>query len=147
MFSAADIAIPGFLEEHAKAVEGHRLLDGAPGDELVGDLGGGHELAGAGSGDIEIDGEELLLVLLRTEVIVMCLYLVDVIEVEPILEVVLDEVLRFGVYLLIREGDIKGVEDALRLEGEPSSVAGEVGEELLLVARCAASKLSAPRAH
>ena len=147
MFSAADIAIPGFLEEHTKSVEGHRLLDGAPGDELIGDLGGGHELAGAGSGDVEIDGEELLLVLLGTEVIVMCLYLVDVIEVEPILEVVLDEVLRFGVYLLIREGDIKGVEDALRLEGEPSSVAGEVGEELLLVARCAASKLSAPRAH
>ena len=147
MFSAADIAIPGFLEEHTKSVEGHRLLDGAPGDELIGDLGGGHELAGAGSGDVEIDGEELLLVLLGTEVIVMRLQLVDVIEVEPILEVVLDEVLRFGVYLLIREGDIKGVEDALRLEGEPSSVAGEVGEELLLVARCAASKLSAPRAH
>ena len=77
----------------------------------------------------------------------MCLYLVDVIEVEPILEVVLDEVLRLRVDLLVREGDIKGVEDALRLEGEPSSVAGDVGEELLLVARCAASKLSAPRAH
>ena len=147
MFSAADIAISGFLEEHAKSVEWHRFLDGAPGDELVGDLGGGHELAGAGSGDIEIDGEELLLVLLGTEVIVMCLYLVDVIEVEPILEVVLDEVLRLRVDLLVREGDIKGVEDALRLEGEPSSVAGDVGEELLLVARCAASKLSAPRAH
>ena len=147
MFSAADIAIPGFLEEHTKSVEGHRLLDGAPGDEFVGDLGGGHELTGAGSGDIEIDGKELLLVLLGTEVIVMCLYLVDVIEIEPILEVVLDEVLRLRVDLLVREGDIKGVEDALRLEGEPSSVAGDVGEELLLVARCAASKLSAPRAH
>ena len=40
MFSAADIAIPGFLEKHAKAIKGHRLLDGAPGDELVGDLSG-----------------------------------------------------------------------------------------------------------
>ena len=147
MFSAADIAIAGFLEEHAKPVEWHRFLDGAPGDELVGDLGGGHEGAGAGFWDIEIDGKELLLVLLRTEIIVMRLQFIDIIEVEPVLETDLDEVLRFGVYLLIREGDIKGVEDALRLEGEPSSVAGEVGEELLLVARCAASKLSAPRAH
>ena len=147
MFSAADIAIPGFLEEHAKSVEWHRFLDGAPGDELVGDLGGGHELAGAGSGDIEIDGEELLLVLLGTEVIVMCLQLIDVIEVEPILEVVLDEVLRLRVDLLVREGDIERVGDTLSLEGQPSAVAGDVGEELLFVARCAASKLSAPRAH
>ena len=147
MFSAADIAIPGFLEEHTKSVEGHRLLDGAPGDELIGDLGGGHELAGAGSGDIEIDGEELLLVLLGTEVIVMCLQLIDVIEVEPILEVVLDEVLRLRVDLLVREGDIERVGDTLSLEGQPSAVAGDVGEELLFVARCAASKLSAPRAH
>ena len=34
------VLIPGFLEEHAKAVEGHRFLDGAPGDELIGDLSG-----------------------------------------------------------------------------------------------------------
>ena len=113
----------------------HRFLDGAPGDEFVGDLGGGHELAGAGSWDIEIDGEELLLVLLGTEVIVMCLYLVDVIEVEPVLEVVLDEVLRLRVDLLVREGDIERVGDTLSLEGQPSAVAGDVGEELGFVAR------------
>ena len=128
------VLISGFLEEHAEAVEGHRLLDGAPGDELIGDLGGGHELAGAGSGDIEIDGEELLLVLLRTEVIVMCLQFIDVIEVEPILEVVLDEVLRLRVDLLVREGDIERVGDTLSLEGQPSAVAGDVGEELGFVA-------------
>ena len=104
MFPAADIAISGFLEEHAKAVEGHRLLDTAPGDEFVGDLGGGHELAFAGTGDVERDGKQLLLVLLRTEVIVMCLKEVDVIEVEPVLEAQVDEVLRLRVYLLVREG-------------------------------------------
>ena len=48
------VLISGFLEEHAEAVEGHRLLDGAPGDEFVGDLGGGHEPAFAGAGDVEI---------------------------------------------------------------------------------------------
>ena len=34
------VLIPGFLEEHAEAVEGHRFLDGAPRDEFVGDLSG-----------------------------------------------------------------------------------------------------------
>ena len=47
------VLISGFLEEHAEAVEGHRLLDGAPGDEFVGDLGGGHEPAFAGTGDVD----------------------------------------------------------------------------------------------
>ena len=112
----------------------HRLLDGAPGDEFVGDLGGGHELTFAVAGDVEIDGKELLLVLLGTEVIVMRLEEVDVIEVEPVLETQIDEVLRLRVDLLVREGDIEGVEDALRLEGQPSAVAGDVGQELLFVA-------------
>ena len=134
MFSAADIAIPGFLEEHAKAVEGHRFLDGAPGDEFVGDLGGGHEPAFAGTGDVEIDGKELLLVLLRTEVIVMRLKEVDVVEVEPVLEAQINEVLRLRVDLLVREGDVEGVGDTLRLEGQPPAVTGDVGEELLFVA-------------
>ena len=53
----------------------------------------------------------------------MRLQLVDVIEVEPVLEVVLDEVLRFCVDLLVREGDIERVGDTLSLEGQPPAVA------------------------
>ena len=64
----------------------------------------------------------------------MRLQLVDVIEVEPVLEAVLDEVLRFRVDLLVREGDIERVGDTLSLEGQPSAVAGDVGEELGFVA-------------
>ena len=60
---------------------------------------------------------------------------VDVIEVEPVLEAQVDEVLRLRVDLLVREGDIEGVEDALSLEGQPSAVAGDVGQKLLFVAR------------
>ena len=64
----------------------------------------------------------------------MRLQLVDVIEVEPVLEVVLDEVLRLRVDLLVREGDIERVGDTLSLEGQPPAVAGDVGEELGFVA-------------
>ena len=59
---------------------------------------------------------------------------IDVIEVEPVLESCLNEVLRFGIDLAVRQIDVEGVDDALRHEREPSSVAGEVGEELLFVA-------------
>ncbi len=59
---------------------------------------------------------------------------VDVVKVEPVLEAQVDEVLRLRVDLLVREGDIEGVEDALSLEGQPSAVAGDVGQELLFVA-------------
>ena len=43
------VLISGFLEEHAKSVEGHRLLDGAPGDELIGDLSGKNQRSGTPS--------------------------------------------------------------------------------------------------
>ena len=43
--SFAYITIPCLFEEHAEAIKRHRLLDAAPTDEFVGDLGGGHELA------------------------------------------------------------------------------------------------------
>ena len=64
----------------------------------------------------------------------MRLQLVDVIEVEPVLEVVLNEVLRLRVNLLVREGDIEGVGDVFYLERQPPAVAGDVGEELGFVA-------------
>ena len=37
------VLIPGFLEEHAKAIKGHRLLDGAPGDEFHAPIAGGSD--------------------------------------------------------------------------------------------------------
>ena len=89
LLSPAYIFIPGFLEEHTEAVEGHRLLDGAFDDKFVADLGGGHERAIALGGDVEIDGEELLLVLLRPEILVMVLDSPDVFEVKPVLEALL----------------------------------------------------------
>ena len=64
----------------------HRLLDGAFDDEFVADLGGGHEGAIALGGDVEIDGEEMFLVLLRPEILVMVLDSPDVFEVKPVLE-------------------------------------------------------------
>ena len=86
LLSPAYIFIPRFLEEHAEAVEGHRLLDGTFDDEFVADLGGGHERAVSLGGDVEIDGEELFLVLLRPEILVMVLDSPDVFEVKPVLE-------------------------------------------------------------
>ncbi len=52
LLSPAYISIPRFLEEHAEAIERHRLLDGAFDDEFVADLGGGHERAIALGGDV-----------------------------------------------------------------------------------------------
>ena len=105
--------VPCFLEKHTEAVERHRFLDAAFDHQLVGDLGGGHELTITGSRDVKIDGEELLLVLLRTEIIVMRLQLIDVMEVKPILESVINQVFCLRIYLLVRERYIERVTDTL----------------------------------
>ena len=64
----------------------------------------------------------------------MRLQLIDVMEVEPILESVINQVFRLRVYLLVRERYIERVVDALGQKRKPSSVTGKVGQELLLVA-------------
>ena len=112
----------------------HRPLYTPLDDELVGKLGSGHELTASLCRDVEIDGEQLLLVLLRPERLVMRLNGLYVVQIEPILEAHLNEVLRLGVYLLVGERDEEGVLDVLHLKRQPPPVPGEVGQELLFVA-------------
>jgi hypothetical protein len=80
------------FEEHAEAIEGHGTLDRAAGDEYVAYLGGGHELAVAFGGNVEIDGKELFLVLLCPKILIVGLEHVDVIQIEPVQETVVNEV-------------------------------------------------------
>ena len=63
--------IPRFFQNHSEPVKRHRFFDTPFDDEFVGDFGGGHELAIAVSWDVKIDGEQLFLVLLRTEIFVV----------------------------------------------------------------------------
>ena len=114
------------------------LLEVADGADLGGDLCQGEEfrscLLEAGGGVAE--GDELLLVGLDHETLDMGLERLDVVEVEPVVESAAQQVERLCEHAVVGHAVGEWRVDGLDVEGQPSAVAGLVGEELLLVARC-----------
>ena len=132
--SPADAFVSLLPEYHSQSVEGQRSFYGAEIDEFLAYLRGGEELAPAG-GDVEEYGEELFLVVLRPELVLVLRHLGYLVLLEPVGVAHLDEVFCLGVHASV--GETRVGERALyacHLEGQPAAVAGDVGEELALVA-------------
>ena len=140
--ACAVLAIPVFLEpelghDGAEAALVGLALQVAVGGDLGGYLGQGEE-HGAGvlhAGGREVEGDELLFAGGHHEGVDVGLKGLYLVEVEPVVEALLQQVAGLGVHAVVGQAVLVGRVDGVDVEGQPAAVAGLVGQKLLLVAR------------